>query len=117
MSMYLDGWRRYAQFTGRASREAFWMFILVNIVVTLGLVALEIFFQMSWKWEALYSLMLCLPLLSLTVRRLHDANRSAYSLLLVLLPVVGMLVLLIFLALPSEYQSNVFDSSQNDVTL
>ncbi|RBP78226.1 DUF805 domain-containing protein [Marinomonas rhizomae] len=106
MNWYFDAWKRYAQFSGRASLEAFWMFFLVNCLISLVFVLLEIFFQATWKIEALYSLLAFLPMLSLTVRRLHDTNRSAWWLLVLLVPAIGMLVLLVLLALPSEPDSH-----------
>ncbi|MBJ7539387.1 DUF805 domain-containing protein [Marinomonas transparens] len=105
MDWYFDAWKRYAQFSGTASREAFWMFFLVNCLVSVGFVLLDVFFHASWRMEALYSLLIFLPMLSLTVRRLHDTNLSAWWLLVVLIPVIGMLVLLILLALPSQSDS------------
>ena len=106
MNWYFDAWKQYAIFSGTASREAFWAFILVNSLMSVGFVILEITFQMTWKIEALYSLLLFLPMLSLTVRRLHDTNRSAWWLLVALVPVIGVLLLLVLLALPSEPESN-----------
>ena len=117
MNGYLDAWKRYAQFSGRASLEAFWMFFLVNSVISLVFVLLEIFFQTTWQIEALYSLLIFLPMLSITVRRLHDTNRSAWWLLVVLVPAIGMLVLLVLLALPSEPDSDFGHYPQNNVML
>ena len=109
MNWYLDAWKRYAQFSGRASLKAFWMFFLVNClisVVFVVFVVLEIVFQSTWKIEALYSLLVFLPMLSLTVRRLHDTNRSAWWLLVLLVPAIGMVILLVLLALPSNPDSD-----------
>lgn len=102
MNGYLDAWKRYAQFSGRASREAFWRFFLVNLLISVAFVFLEVFSDMAWRIEALYSLLVFLPMLSLTVRRLHDTNRSAWWLCVVLIPAIGLLILLVLLALPSE---------------
>jgi uncharacterized membrane protein YhaH (DUF805 family) len=117
MNWYIEAWKRYAQFSGRSSREAFWMFFLVNGLLTLLFVALEISLQMTWKIEAIYSLLIFLPMLSLTVRRLHDSNRSAWWLLVVLLPVIGMVVLLVLLAMPSESPINSIDYQPNNLNL
>lgn len=117
MNWYFDAWKRYAQFSGRASLEAFWMFFLVNCLISLVFVSLEIFFQATWKIEALYSLFVFLPMLSLTVRRLHDTNRSAWWLLVVLVPAIGMLVLLVLLALPSDPDSDFGNYPQNNPML
>ncbi|WP_100636547.1 DUF805 domain-containing protein [Marinomonas sp. ef1] len=117
MNWYFDAWKRYAQFSGRASQEAFWMFFLVNFLISVVFVLLEIFFQATWKIEAIYSLFVFLPMLSLTIRRLHDTNRSAWWLLVVLVPAIGMLVLLVLLALPSNPDSDFGHYPQNNVML
>ncbi|SHF00862.1 Uncharacterized membrane protein YhaH, DUF805 family [Marinomonas polaris DSM 16579] len=113
MNWYFDAWKRYAQFSGRASQEAFWMFFLANFLISVVFVLLEIFFQATWKIDALYSLFVFLPMLSLTIRRLHDTNRSAWWLLVVLVPAIGMLVLLVLLALPSDPDSDFSNYPQN----
>jgi len=115
MNWYLDALRRCTQFSGRASREAFWLFILMNSVVTLVFVALEILLEMSWKIEVIYSLLVFLPMLSLIVRRLHDTQRSAWWLLVVLVPVIGIVILLILLALPSVESNDMAHYSQNNL--
>lgn len=117
MHWYFDAWQRYAQFSGRASREAFWMFFLVNSLISVAFFLAETFYQPTWKIEAIYSLAIFLPLLSLTVRRLHDTHRSAWWLSVVLIPAIGMVMLLILLALPSEPPINDMDYPQHGNTL
>ncbi|MBR9925894.1 MAG: DUF805 domain-containing protein [Gammaproteobacteria bacterium] len=117
MHWYFDAWQRYAQFSGRASREAFWMFFLVNSLISMAFVLAETFYQSTWKIEAIYSLAIFLPLLSLTVRRLHDTQRSAWWLSVILIPVIGMVMLLILLTLPSEPPLTDMDSPQHGNTL
>lgn len=113
MHWYFDAWKQYVQFSGRASREAFWMFFFLNCFVSVVFIVLEIFLELSWKVEAIYSVLVFLPILSLTVRRLHDTNRSAWWLLVVLIPAVGMVLLLILLALPSEADNDDMDYPQS----
>lgn len=114
MNKYFEAWVRYGQFSGRASREDFWMFFLVNGLVSITFVLLEMLFSISWQIEALYSVMIFLPTLSLTVRRLHDTNRSAWWLLVILIPAIGLLILLFLLALPSEEPEDFTGYSQNN---
>lgn len=102
MNGYIEAWKRYAQFSGRSSVAEFWHFFLVNGVISLVFAVFDVFLEDVWKAEAIYCLLVFLPMLSVTVRRLHDTNRSAWWLLVVLLPAIGMVVLLILLALPSE---------------
>lgn len=117
MNGYFDGWWRFWQFSGRASRGAFLTFFLGNMLISAVFVALEAFYLTAWKFEVIYSLLILLPMLSLTVRRLHDTNRSAWWLLVILVPVVGMVLWLILMVLPSEPPSNDNAYSQHDTTL
>jgi len=112
MNWYFDAWKRYVQFSGRASLEAFWLFFLVNVLISLVFVVLDVFFQTTWRTESFYSVLVFLPMLSLTVRRLHDTNRSAWWLLVVLVPAIGMVILLVLLALPSNLDAQQFDYPQ-----
>jgi uncharacterized membrane protein YhaH (DUF805 family) len=113
MNWYFDAWKHYANFSGIASREAFWMFLLVNCFISMVFAVLEIVFEMTWTIDALYSLLIFLPMLSLTVRRLHDTNRSAWWLLVLLVPAIGIVVLLVLLALPSKPKSDGDNYPQN----
>lgn len=110
MYWYFDAWKRYAQFSGTATREAFWVFVLVNCIVTIVFVLMEILYPLSWKVDVIYSVLIFLPMLALTSRRLHDIGRSAWWLLIVLVP-VGVLVLFILLALPSANARNANSGS------
>lgn len=102
----------YVDFKGRATRKQFWMFFLFNFIVTFVLAALGemdntvgLLFTILY---ALYGLAVLLPNLGLSVRRLHDVNRSGWWLLIYLVPFVGWLVLFIFFVLPSNNTNNRF---------
>ncbi len=87
--------RNYANFGGRARRSEFWWFFLFTVVFqrVLGFLPLSQLFQ----W--IYWLALLTPYFAVTVRRLHDTNRSARWLLLILpATVIWMAYLAIFMA-------------------
>ncbi|HEY4084017.1 MAG TPA: DUF805 domain-containing protein [Burkholderiaceae bacterium] len=81
---------KYAEFTGRATRSEFWWFFLFTCLVSAGCDML------SHTLSALFSLATLLPSLAVAARRLHDTNRSAWWLLLLLVPIIGWIVLLVF---------------------
>ena len=89
---------KFATFTGRARRREYWLFYLGNFLVNFVLILLEVigggFFSVLL---GIYNLAVIIPALAVTVRRLHDTNRSGVNLLWVLLPVVGEIFLLVFL--------------------
>jgi uncharacterized membrane protein YhaH (DUF805 family) len=113
MNWYLEAWKNYANFQGRARRKAFWMFVLFNIIalVVLGLIqgALGLSGESGYGiLTGLYSLAVLLPALSLAVRRLHDTGRSGWWLLIGLLPLVGEIILIVFYALDGQPGENQY---------
>lgn len=93
----------YVDFAGRATRKQFWMFQLFMFIAALIVSLVLSFFGDAGQiiyW--IFSLAVFLPSLGIAARRLHDIGRSAWWLLLYLLPVLGPLVLLIFFLLPSK---------------
>jgi len=74
---------KYATLSGRASRSEYWFFQLFSIILimlTAGLAFLVLF----------------LPLFAVTARRLHDLDRSAWWMLLPLIPLVGSIIIFIW---------------------
>jgi uncharacterized membrane protein YhaH (DUF805 family) len=83
---------KYADFQGRATRSEYWWFVLFILLVS---AAASVF---SPKLSALFTLATLLPSIAAATRRLHDTNRSGWWQLIVLVPVVGLIVMLVFLA-------------------
>jgi uncharacterized membrane protein YhaH (DUF805 family) len=95
-----SGFSQYANFSGRARRSEYWWFIGF---VYLSLICLSLIPILG----ALFYLAVFLPFLAVTVRRLHDTNRSGWWLLIGVIPLVG-IALLVFMVLPSEKQTNAY---------
>ena|SRR5947207_1584604 len=101
---YLSALRSYAVFRGRSRRLEFWTFIIVNTVISTALANLV----KSPVPYTLCSLALIVPTLAVAARRLHDTGRSAWWLLIGVLPFIGQLVLVLFFALRSDEGDNRF---------
>ncbi len=86
--------RKYADFTGRASRSEFWWFTLFVILADSALVYL------SQTLGAVFLIAVLLPLLAAGARRLHDCGRSGWWQLFLLVPAAGFVVVGILWALP-----------------
>ncbi|MBU2537078.1 MAG: DUF805 domain-containing protein [Proteobacteria bacterium] len=97
---------KYADFNGRASKPEFWWWTLFVILASL---AANILGESA---SALFSLGTLLPGLAVGARRLHDTNRSGWFQLLWLLPIIGWIVLIIWLA-QSGREPNRFDAQLN----
>jgi uncharacterized membrane protein YhaH (DUF805 family) len=83
---------KYADFTGRATRSEYWWFVLFIVLVSAATSLV------SHTLSGLFSLATLLPSLAAAARRLHDTNRSGWWQLICLVPVVGLIVLIVFLA-------------------
>lgn len=113
MNWYLDAWKNYVNFQGRARRKAFWMFALFNVIAILALSLIEGAIGLRGEGDygilsGLYSLAVLLPALGLAVRRLHDTGRSGWWILIGLVPLIGGIVLIVFYVLDSQPGTNQF---------
>lgn len=108
MEWYLDVLKKYVVFEGRARRKEYWMFFLFNLIIAFVIGFAEGLLGAAGTVSTLYSLAIFLPSLAVTVRRLHDTDRSGWWILICLIPLVGPLVLLYFLVLEGVSQSNEY---------
>jgi uncharacterized membrane protein YhaH (DUF805 family) len=122
MNYYTEVLRKYAVFKGRASRKEYWMFTLVNIIISVLL--LGVIFgvamvtnsagQTGFSWPVaigiglalIYHLAILIPTLAVSIRRLHDTGRSGWWFLINFIPYLGGLVFLVFMVLDSEPGEN-----------
>lgn len=116
MNWYVKVLKQYVDFSGRARRTEYWMFALFNAIAVIVLSLIDGFVLGSGAFAAsagagsagfsvnlgvlgtIYSLAVLLPSLGVAVRRLHDTDRSGWWLLIGLVPIVGAIVLIVFLA-------------------
>lgn len=90
--------RRYAVFDGRASRPEFWWFQLANAIVVVLLYIILAAVGASRAIADLYQLAVLLPSIGVQIRRLHDTDRSGWWILFGLIPIIGWIVMIIWLA-------------------
>jgi uncharacterized membrane protein YhaH (DUF805 family) len=100
VNWYLAVLKNYVGFDGRARRQEYWMFTLVNLVIevilyALGSISHSVIFTAI---NGLYGLALLLPGLAVFVRRMHDTGRSGWWFFLGFVPLVGAIILLVWLA-------------------
>jgi uncharacterized membrane protein YhaH (DUF805 family) len=113
MNWYLEVLKKYAVFSGRARRKEYWMFFLFNMIILFVLGFIEGITGISSGSEqsilaSLYSLAILLPSLAVGVRRLHDTGRTGWWLLIGLVPIIGAIVLLVFLVIDSQPSENQY---------
>jgi uncharacterized membrane protein YhaH (DUF805 family) len=111
MNWYIEVLKKYVVFSGRARRKEYWMFHLFVFLsfVPLGIIAtfIEGFF---WVF-LLYYLGLVLPATAVLVRRLHDIDKSAWWLLITLVPLVGPIWLFVLTVLDGTPGDNQYGAN------
>ena len=120
-------YRRYFDFLGRSRRREYWMFFLFTVLVqavleavfgtrTGGVGPTSANFAVSIQGgvggviSGLFSLATLIPSLAVSIRRLHDQDRSGWLLLLVLIPFLGWFALLVLMCLEGTRGPNRFGS-------
>ncbi|MGL5085210.1 MAG: DUF805 domain-containing protein [Clostridium sp.] len=77
MNQYLNAFKNYATFKGRASRSDYWYFYLFNLIITI----LFAFLGVDLLYY-IYSLAIFIPSCALLARRAHDVNLSGWFMLI-----------------------------------
>ena len=85
---------KYATITGRASRSEYWYFYLFYILVYIGISAVSAIIPFLLILSIVFAVAIFIPSITVSIRRLHDKNKSGWWLLISFIPLVGILVLL-----------------------
>ena len=122
MSWYLEVLKKYAVFNGRARRKEYWFFFLFSIIITIVLSIIDV---AAGSFDAktglglftgIYTLAVLIPSSAVSVRRLHDTDRSGWWLLISLIPIIGGLVILVFVVLDSDPAENQYGPNPKGAT-
>jgi uncharacterized membrane protein YhaH (DUF805 family) len=114
MNEYIAVLKKYAQFSGRSHRREYWMFFLVNTLISVllnvidGILGLVEMGKSVGVLSVIYALAMIIPSLSVGARRLHDTGRSGWWLLLCLIPIIGWIVLFVFFVQDSQSETNTY---------
>ena len=102
MKYFIYCLKNYFKFSGRATRSEYWYFVLFGLLFSLAAMLIDFSIGTFYIEEgigifsSIYTLTILIPSLAVTVRRLHDTNRSAWWLLISLIPIIGLIVLTVF---------------------
>ncbi|MET8042949.1 DUF805 domain-containing protein [Micromonospora sp. NPDC005215] len=112
---------QYVGFKGRARRSEYWWFALFSTLVSIVAAILDNALGLTFGESSstgfvglIVYLVLLLPALAVAVRRLHDTDRTGWWVLIGLVPIVGGIVLLVFLVLDGTPGANRFGASPKD---
>ncbi|MDO6748485.1 DUF805 domain-containing protein [Gilvimarinus sp. 1_MG-2023] len=123
MSWYLEVLKKYAVFSGRARRKEYWFFALFNIIAILVLGLVD---NMAGMFNAeiglgllsgLYYLAIVVPSIAVSVRRLHDTGRTGWWVLIAFFPLVGALILLVFMVMDSKPGTNQYGDNPKETVV
>lgn len=98
----------YADFSGRARRKEFWYFFLFLCIgnAIASVIDMAFGFKDIPVFQSIFSIATFVPNLAVTIRRLHDTNRSGWWFLINLIPLVGFIIFLVFMATDTKPESN-----------
>lgn len=123
MNWYLEVLKKYAVFTGRARRKEYWFFVLFNVIIAVALTVIDISAGLYddvydvGLLSSLYSLAVLLPSIAVSVRRLHDIDRTGWWILIAFIPLIGAIVLIVFAVLDSTPGDNRYGPNPKAATL
>ena len=86
---------RYVDFNGRSRRSEYWWAYLAVVIISAVLTA--VLGELAYIW----TLATLIPNIAITVRRLHDIGKSGWWYLICLIPLVGAIILLVWMCLDS----------------
>lgn len=121
MNWYLKVLNQYADFSGRARRKEYWMFVLFNMIFAIVAMILDNVLGIAWELigygplYALYLLVMFIPGLAVSVRRLHDVGKSGWMFLIVLIPIVGVIWFLVLLCSDGQQGSNKWGQNPKEL--
>ena len=105
--------RRYFDFAGRSRRKEYWNYVLFYLLIYVGLLFIDAVtgtFSMESELgflSGLFALGTLIPSIAAATRRLHDTQRSGWWQLIIFIPVIGFIVLVVFLAQDSKTETSV----------
>lgn len=116
MAEYINVFKHYTDFKGRARRSEFWTFNLMHFVFCLLFIALTILYRPFIILYSLYSLGAIVPGIAVAIRRLHDINREGLWFLIQFVPLVGGIWFLILMIKEGTIGTNTYGVDPKEVS-
>jgi uncharacterized membrane protein YhaH (DUF805 family) len=122
MNWYLKVLKQYADFSGRARRKEYWMFVLFDMIFAIVAMILDNVLGIAIEGigygplYGLYVLAMLIPGLAVAVRRLHDVGKSGWMFFIVLIPLIGAIWLLVLMVTDSQQGTNKWGQNPKEMT-
>jgi len=108
MEFFKRAYKNYANFQGRDTREQYWMFYLFYMIIIIVLSVIDELIGTDGLFSSLFLLASIIPSIAITTRRLHDIGKSGWWQLILLVPIIGAIVIIVFLAKKGMIGDNQF---------
>jgi len=113
MEWYLKVINSYFEFNGRSRRMEYWMFVLINSIISVFCILLDSMLGTVWSigYGPIYigyGLAVFVPGLAVAIRRLHDIGKSGWYYLLFIIPIIGPIWLIILFVTEGEQGDNKY---------
>ncbi len=122
MNWFIEVLKKYAVFNGRARRKEYWFFYLFYLIIFMVLAFLD---GMTGSFSktvgigmlsGIFILAMIIPGLAVSVRRLHDTDRSGWWILISLIPLIGGIWFLVLMVLDGTSGQNQYGPDPKEVT-
>jgi len=108
MEFFTRAYKNYANFSGRDTRQEYWMFYLFYMIAYIVLAVIDGILGTGGLLGGLFALGSLVPSVAIAARRLHDIDKSGWWQLILLIPIIGVIVLIVFLATKGNEGANRF---------
>lgn len=117
---YKKCFRQYADFKGRARRAEYWYFVLYNWLISIAVSLVDMLTLGAGEngmglLGLIYSLVILIPSLAASVRRMHDTGRSGWTLLLSFIPIIGWILVIVYSCQDSQPGSNKWGANPKEI--
>lgn len=113
MNWYLKVFKQYTDFSGRARRTEYWMFVLFHVLAIIATMVIDTLLGLTMMSDSYYGLLYLIyviisfvPALAVSVRRLHDIGKSGWYYLINFIPLIGPLWFLVYACTDGEAKTN-----------
>ena len=115
MKEYIDVLKKWKDFDGRARRREYWMFVLFMAIFAIVVGIIDGILGTVCVFVGLYYLAMLLPMIAVSVRRMHDIGKSGWWLFITFVPVIGSLWYLFLTIQDGQSGSNQYGENPKGV--
>lgn len=115
MKEYIDVLKKWKDFDGRARRREYWMFVLFMAIFAIVAGIIDGILGTVCVFVGLYYLAMFLPMIAVSVRRMHDIGKSGWWLFITFVPVIGSLWYLFLTIQDGQPGSNQYGENPKGV--